>query len=126
MSFLDDDVVLAFDPDFGERLSEIAGLHPVWVCQSPANSEAAEQLWAKGDQAHQVTVFTRADMTSPENAFVSLLDTIDQHHPAWRRLSVFGCQVTPAVREALADYGGSTFEEMPGGFAVDRGAVAHG
>ncbi|MEC4589489.1 hypothetical protein VPG91_00675 [Nitrospirillum amazonense] len=126
MPFLDDDVVLAFDPDFGGRLSEFAALHPVWVCQSPANREAAERLWAKDGHAHQVTVFTRANMTSPENAFISLMDTIDQHHPMWRRLSVFGCQATPAVREALADYGGSTFEEMPGGFAVDRGALALG
>ncbi|MBB6251722.1 hypothetical protein [Nitrospirillum iridis] len=126
MSFLSDDVVLAFAPDFGERLSEFAGLHPVWLCQSPANREAAERLWAKDGHAHQVTVFTRADMTSPENAFISLLDTIDQHHPAWRRLSVFGCQATPAVRDALADYGGGTFEEIAGGFIVDRDAPALG
>lgn len=116
-----DSVVLVFDPDFGDRLREFAGVHSVWVCQSPANRETVEVLWAEaGERADQATIFNRADATSAEDAFISILYTVDQHHPTWHRFCVFGCQATDRVRAAVAEYGECVFAETPTGFVVDR------
>lgn len=113
-------VAIVLDPSFGEKLTELAKAQPVWAWGSPINRTAVQALWDDSLLPCQVTVFDPAKATSAEEAFIYILDTVDQHHPAWSRLLVIGAEPTAAVKAALAEYGAGSIEETTTGFIFER------
>jgi hypothetical protein len=113
-------VAIVLDPSFGEKLTELAKAQPVWAWDSPANRTTAQRLWDDSPSLGQVTIFSAAKATSAEEAFVYILDTVDQHHPAWSQLLVIGFEQTAAVKIALAEYGHGSIKETTTGFVFER------
>lgn len=113
-------VAIVLDPSFGENLTELAKTQPVWLWGSLVNRRAVQTLWDGGLAQDQVTVFDAAKATSAEEAFIYILDMVDQHHPAWSRLLGIGAEPTAAVKAALAEYGAGSVEETATGFVFER------
>jgi hypothetical protein len=78
-------VFVVVDKQYGERLRELVRTGPVWVVDTPTNRSTAEKLWAeRPDASHLegVTIYN-SSATSPEDALLEELDTIDLHHGAY-------------------------------------------
>lgn len=121
MALVSKKVVVILEPSFGERLSEIAGKQPVWLCSSPANRKAAEILWTDSCLPRDwVTLFDAADAASREVAFLDILATVDEHVPSWQRLHVVGVGPSLTVKIALAEYGNGMLELNSTGFIYHR------
>lgn len=122
-------VSVVVDRDYGPKIRELLETGPVWIIDSPANQQFAQRLWAEfPDRTHLdgVTVFKAPEHRSPEQLFVDQLGTIDLHHgeysadPAYTVIRVFGCNLTPDVREALASFGFDSFSALDEGFEAVR------
>lgn len=114
-------VAVILDPNFGDRADELAAAQPVWLSGSIENRKAAERLWAaKTFPLDQVTMFDVDEAAPNAKSFVDILDAVDMHHAAWRRLHVIGVELTPFVKSALAEYGDGIFEETLYGFIFVR------
>jgi hypothetical protein len=116
-------VVVAASSD---DLEALAARCPVWVIDTPANRTVAERLWARkrcGQAAYDLTTFKSA-ATSPEEAVVGVLDTVDLHHGEYSGLyntvEVIGATASTAVRTKLADLGLVVTAERPTGFTAER------
>ena len=95
-------VFVVLDEDYGERLSDIAPIGPVWSVDTPPNREAAQKLWVVDkSRSHLdgVTTFKAGDC-SAENALINNLGTIDLHHgvysadPPYTVIEVIGTVIT--------------------------------
>lgn len=126
-------VAIVVDPEFGERLFTLAEKMTVWIADTPVNRPCAESIWStRDDQAAlpNVTTFKVAAGESPEASCVGLLGTVDLHHgpysqtPAYSAVEVFGAQLTPELREALAKFDLDSLTERPDGFRAERTTAA--
>lgn len=113
-------VAIVLDRSFGGKLTELARSQPVWLWDSMANRAAAQNVWDAGVPSDHVTVFTAANSGSAEEAFLYILDTVDQHHPAWSQLLVIGAEFTASIKTELAEYGGGFGQSIPHGFTFER------
>jgi hypothetical protein len=113
-------VFVILDDHFAEKASDLMPLGPIWMKGSGANRAAAQTLWKLPNlPPDHVTVFNDTDET-PEDAFISMLDTIDMHHPGWSSMEILGATLTPDLRAALESYGEGVFEQRANGFAYIR------
>jgi hypothetical protein len=128
------EVLVVLDPDFGDRLRSAWCGQPIWITISPANAPVVHALWATAplsDHLTGITGFTHLADRPVEDQLLAELGMIDLHHGAYSttapyaRLVVIGAQLTDPVRNALAELGFSTFEQLPDGFAASR-SDAHG
>jgi len=118
---LDPKIAVVLDPHFGNRLIELAQRLHVWVCDSLDNQPAVQAVWAIPglyETDRGATTFSRCE--DPETVFLSNLDTIDEHHPCWRVIEVYGLAVTLQVQEALRAYGVTDFNDFTDGFIATR------
>jgi len=116
-----ENVYIVFVPDFGEQAGEFLAEGPVWLCDSAINRHAAERFWSsKTLPPGYLTVFDMGDAGSNEKRLLEILDTIDEHHPSWKRLDVSGATAGSAVASRLAEYGRGLPKEREKGFTFDR------
>lgn len=120
-----DTVTIVVDPDFGGRLEVIAHRLPVWICATPANLLAAlairETLAREGvGRESDVTTFTITPQETPEEMVISRLLDVDLHHPDWLQLEIYGVNVTPGLRQELAEYGVTQYQQTESGFTCSR------
>lgn len=122
-------VSVVLDRGFGDRLAPLAQTGPVWIIDSPENQAAAQVCWSKNPIASHlvgVTVFKSFDLTSPQDALVANLDTIELHHGEYSApiryniLEVIGTPRTSTIDVALTEYGFDQFEDNPDGFRATR------
>jgi hypothetical protein len=122
-------VAVVVDPDFGDRISELAERMPVWIVDTPMNRAASEKHWASGPQL-QVTTFPIDSRLTAETWLVNVLSAIDLHHgeysrdPPYSAVEVFGASLTPAIKTTLGQFGLVNFAERPGGFIATKLAAA--
>lgn len=107
----DSKVSIVFAADFGEALRSLDLSFPVWIVQSGQNDLVIAEL-RKAKMARGITSFRPQE-------FGQLVDTVDQHHPGWTELDVFGLQAEDA-KQALLEYGQGHFNPTPSGFAFRR------
>jgi hypothetical protein len=121
-------VFVVVDKQYGERLRELVRTGPVWVVDTPTNRSAAEKLWAeRPDASHLegVTIY-KSSATSPEDALLEELDTIDLHHgaysadPPYTILEAIGASATEKVKAELAHYGFNQIFPTSAGFRAIR------
>jgi hypothetical protein len=121
MSIANNNVAVILDPSFGEKLDELARMQPVWLFDSRANRKAAELLWTgKTLPPDWVTIFDCAATTSRTGVLLDVLDSLNEHHPSWRRLHVIGVELNSAIDAALALCGNGIIEQSDAGFVYDR------
>lgn len=122
MSLSKSTVAIVLDAHFGDRLVELANRVPVWICNSEANTPVIHSLWEKSKMSEDklnVTSFSCSDHNL-EHSLLNLLGTIDEHHPFWSTLEVYGVGYTSEIMEAFQEYGTVSIENTLSGFVATR------
>lgn len=123
-------VELVVDPNWGDRVLDMADESHVWIIETPVNSKAAQKYWGKNPSysvLKGITVFMFDLGASPEQICVDVFDTINEHHvydyyedlgpiPPWNEIRVVGAKLTDKLKKELMEFGFSQFEETPLGF----------
>jgi hypothetical protein len=122
-------VAIVLDPQFAEKLGDLAASMPVWVVDTPENRRIAELLWAQSSRdsiARDVTT-AKADSTEATPFLLSrLLSLVDLHHgefshdPPWTLLHVYGVQLCPSVEAVLAEFGIDNIQAYDDHFVASR------
>jgi hypothetical protein len=116
-------IAVILDPEFGQRLVELAAHGPVWMTGSPTNQAAARDYWNSAPpERHDVTFWSEERTGATEEEWLSILDDLELHHsedwagPGISGIQVFGAPPTPAARAALREFGYSVTKIGPNGF----------
>ena len=127
-------VNIVVDPQFGERLEEIASRGPVWIAATPTNRAAAERWWnahSPPAELEGVTTFLVEPGESPEDWCLQVLPTVDMHFgayddnaPLYDAAAVWGAKPVAALLELLAANGYTRVTSMPDGFLASRNVRA--
>ena len=129
MSIAPYSVSVILDRSFGSQLSDLSGMGPVWIVDSPVNRAVAENLWAQfptRSHLEGVTTFKAAETDSPEDMLIGNLGTIDLHHgsysadPPYTVLEIVGTPLTAKIEAALSALGFDSFYHTIGGFRAVR------
>jgi hypothetical protein len=122
-------VFVVLDREFGEQLSQLAEKSPVWIVDTPKNRVVAQSIWsADASRSHLVgvTTFKVRDDSSPEDALIHELETIDLHHgvcsanPPYTVVEVIGTGISDRVKQNFAEFGFDQFEPTSEGFRAIR------
>jgi hypothetical protein len=114
-------VFVVVDQLFGERLADLIRNGPIWALRSEANERAIRKLWATPNlPPDHVTYFEPGNGLISEEAVCYVLDTIDQHHPDWIEMRVYGAKLTELVRANFATFWEGLFYEIDEGFVFVR------
>ena len=122
-------VFIVLDREYGDRLSELARSGPVWIVDTPLNRAAAQKIWTVDvNRSHLegVTTFKMGDGSSPQDAFINELDTIDLHHgtysadPPYTVLEVIGTPISERIKAELSRFGFDEFQATVEGFHTVR------
>jgi hypothetical protein len=123
------EVLVVLDPDFGDRLQQVAQGQAIWITMSPANAPMVHALWGAAltpNHLAGITGFQYHEGIAAEDSLLDQLDAIDLHHgpystkTSYTVLKVIGAQPTPPVQAALSALGFSTFEKSRDGFTATR------
>lgn len=119
-------VAIVVDPEFGNRLLDVADRSPVWVADTEGNRAAAAIPRPRGSGSHTavgaVTTFTVDPAASLESWCIDVLGDIDLHHgpyshtPGYSAVEICGVEPSPALLAALAEYRLTTISRIAGGF----------
>jgi hypothetical protein len=121
-------VTIVLDPEFGERLSDLARDAHVWVVDSAQNKVAVEhymeELKSRSINAEEqkltLTIFHRRKLDS------GFLETLEDHHgeyaqnPPWSEIEVIGSLLDKQTQELLKDWGFRDFEPTSEGFIARK------
>ena len=107
-------VAIVFDDDYTSALEGLAFHTPVWLTDTPANRQAAEQAWRVAiEWPHiSVTLFRPAEWDT-------LLAQIALHL-RYDLVEAIGTPLSPDARAALDAAGFVRIEETPAGFRARR------
>jgi hypothetical protein len=120
-------VAIVVDPNYAERVSELASECHTWLVRSASNDPVAASLWhdePRHSLENGVTTFDPAE--TPEASFLSILGAVDEHHgeyshdPPLSIIEVVGLEPTAAVRDELDSYGFRHVEPSENGFVARR------
>lgn len=124
-----DKVVLVLEPEYGEKLAQLATDSEVWVVDTPTNRAAASEYW-KQNSTHLarlgITTFKFSPDASRLETFLAILETVDLHHagyssnPAYSELGIIGLPLTRPAIQALRELGFAKFESSAEGFRAKR------
>jgi len=129
------DLIVIVDPCFGNLLSETAKRAPTWIVDTFQNKVAYERLWAEASSRdhRERGATTSFKVTDPQDRQTNLMDIIPQlethhgslinndlHFPSGFELEVIGLPLGNEVKEALREYGFSTFSAKTTGFEAKK------
>ena len=118
-------VAVVVDPDFGDRLAALVEQMPVWMADTPQNRRSLDRVRASYSGA-DVTTFKVDLNATAETWCEEELDMIELHHgpysksPPYSALQIYGAELTPGLRGALAELGFKTAARIDGGFRMTR------
>lgn len=120
-------MAIVLDPNYGERVIELARECHVWLVRSASNDAAAATVWqdATGYSLEEgITTFSPAE--TPQASFVVALELVEDHHgeyehdPPLSVLEVIGLEPSAAVVDDLDRYEFSHIEPSENGFVARR------
>jgi hypothetical protein len=120
-------VAIVLDPDYGDRIMELARECHVWLIRSASNDAVVAALRQDGQPYSfdsGVTAFNGAE--TPEASFLSILSSIELHHgedshdPPSSVIDVIGLEPSEAVRDELTARGFQYIESSQNGFIARR------
>ena len=121
-------VAVVLDPNFGDRLTELAKNIHVWAVDSQTNKLAAERYIEElknrslGDVEAKLTL-TISHRSKLDSDF---LETLEDHHseyaqdPPWSEIEVFGISLDKSTQELLKNWGFQDFEKTTEGFIAKK------
>lgn len=118
-------VGLVVDPEFGERISELAQRMPVWVISSPTNDRVIEKIRAATGGDSRVTKLLTRVGESSETLLGRAMCVIDEHHgeesglAPYRTLLVYGATHS-ASQELASDLGFTSLSATAEGFRAEK------
>jgi hypothetical protein len=127
-------VALVVDPNFGERLCQLASRLHTWAVGTPDNCAVAERLWASEPKSFQsniergITTFNPGTDGNPEAWCAAMVGTVDQHHdelshdPGYTVLEVHGAKFSERLRPHFGELGFTVFEDTDYGFRACKAA----
>jgi len=101
-------VALVLDPQFGDRIDELARRMPVWILSDPANSQAVARARAAGAS---ITTFDRRPNESTQDLLLRAAYNIEDHHgtgtgsASYDTLEVHGMPAASCPPHIQADLG---------------------
>src|SRR4051794_18532037 len=107
-------VAIVADPAFGERLKPLAERMHVWVADTPANRNAAQQIWTHVSAPsieRGATTFRVSPSESTDAWVIDILPAVELHHgeyshnPPVSTLEIHGAVLSPRLRDALHSIG---------------------
>ena len=120
-------IAVVLDPDYGERLFQLAQIGPVWLTASETNRAAAEKYWrSKGDSSNEVTYWSAPRTGATEEEWLDILDLLELHHskdwagPGIAKIVVVGAPPTSGALAALKEFGYGDLTALPDGFEAVR------
>lgn len=115
-------VAIVFDADFSTQLEKTAFHVPVWLADTPANHEAAEDAWrAAVEWPHiSVTLFRPPETQPSREDWRMLLDQIAFRERNLDGIDVIGTPLTLVARAALVEAGFARFDETMAGFRARK------
>jgi hypothetical protein len=122
MSATSESVALVLSEDAGSLLHNLAARVPVWVVGSARNTLLARSIWSQkqNNLPASITTFDPGEPFNPLERAVSLIDTIEEHHPRLHQLEVFGLDLSTSAKAAFAAAGFGQFSTISGGFCASR------
>jgi len=120
-------IAVVLDPNFGDRLSELAALGPVWITSSPINRAAVEHCWkTAASGGHSVTYWTEPREGQTEQEWLNILDDLELHHsevwsgPGLAGIQVIGAPLLDAAKSALHEFAYTVTASGLDGFSAGR------
>jgi hypothetical protein len=120
-------IAVVLDPNFGERLSELAAQGPVWITSSPINRAAVEHHWKTAPSGgHAVTYWSEPRSGETEEEWLGILDNLELHHsepwagPGIAGILVIGVPLTQAAESALHEFEYTVTSSEPNSFRAVR------
>jgi len=120
-------VAIVADPDFGDRLEELALRMPVWIADTKGNSVAIKRFFRRirREGGASLASFVVDPKASREHWVASVLETVNEHHgpcsqdPPYQRIEVIGTPLSPALRAFCEELGFHSFRDTAtGGFTA--------
>ena len=119
-------VAIMVDPDYGERLEELAPRMPVWVARTKGNSAAIERLFRRirREGGPSLTSFVVDPEAGRDEWCASVLATVDEHHgpcsqdPPYDAIQVIGTPLSPTLRAFCEELGVHSFHDTASGFTA--------
>ena len=120
-------VAIVLDPNYGERVIELARECHVWLVHSLLNDAAAATVW-QDNSAYSLEegVTTFGSKETPHASFVGVLDLVETHHAAWDEdppvsvIEVIGLEPSAAALDELDEYDYRQVEPTKNGFIARR------
>jgi hypothetical protein len=115
-------IAIVFADDFSGQLEKLSFHTPVWLADTAANHEAAEEAWQRAvEWPHiSVTLFRPPAAKAGRDDWRALLEQITLHERPIDAVEVIGAPLTLPARAVFSDAGYERFEETAGGFRVRR------
>jgi hypothetical protein len=112
---------LAFvlNPDFRDRLKQLAFRMPVWIVETPENRLAAQEAWHIAEDWPQIDVTVFSGMPVRREEWRDRIATIDMHTMI-TTIEIIGGEMTLPARAALTELGFTKFEQTEEGFRAKR------
>lgn len=109
-------VAIVFERDYAASLEKLAFRTPVWLVDTPANRNAAEDAWRDAAEWPHITV----TLFHAENDWKTLLGQVELREQHLEALEVIGGALDPATHTTLVEAGFTRFDESPQGFRAKR------
>jgi hypothetical protein len=122
-------VFVVLDREYGDNLSRLVEASPVWIVDTPRNRAVAQAIWSADPNRTDldgITIFRIGDESSPEDALIQELETIDLHHgvhsanPPYTVVEVIGTGISDRIKGKFAEFGFNHFEPTSQGFRASR------
>ena len=127
------EVAIVVDRDLGLKLSKLAQQYHVWIVESPANTPAIHDEWAKEPRDPSVdplgrgaTAFEAAPDETPRAMCERIAGEVEKHHgeyghqPPWSEIRVLGASLDPYLAEVFRNMGAVRFDTTQDGFVCRR------
>ena len=105
-------ITIILDPEYGDRVRDVALLGPVWVAPSGTNRMAVERCWHEpAAGSYEVTYWSEPRTGSSEEEWIGILDSLDLHHsrpwagPGIAAVHIIGASLTDFAQNALRAFG---------------------
>ena len=73
-------VSVVLDPDFADRVEQVAAIGPVWMTSSIAKAAVEKYRARKAPDAHDVNCWSKPRTGATEEEWLGILDNIEVHH----------------------------------------------